>query len=440
MNNKSKKILVCLNSLGVGGVETACFTQIKEYARRKYEVYVLAGKGIYSEKIKKLKKVYLIEFEYEHKNGIDFAKVKFVIDILKKYNIDIVFIHKLECILSVFPACILTNTAYIAYLHMGILNTYDWYLGNLNLSKAFLKAYFQNAYKIIGITKQAIEENKNLFNIKKEKYKLIPNAIDFKEFYNNNIHNTESDNLLFITRLDKDKGNGIKNAIEFFIGYKKFYSNTTMDIIGDGAEKGRIEGEIKKHDLAINLLGAKNNISDYIKNYKIVLGVDRCIQEAIAMKKIAIIVGYEGFKGPVVYNNIIDASKTNFSGRNLPTKNYKEVLEWYNQLNKNQIDEIANKNYEWLYENRNIENNIYEVNNSKEVKEYVKSIDYNRLLTLLFEEIGNLQRKYNKDLKNAWDIKEKTEKFYLNRENWDKNQLKEKDKLISELKKYINKL
>ena len=69
-----------------------------------------------------------------------------------------------------------------------------------------------------------------------------------------------------------------------------------MDIIGDGAEKENIEREILDKNLNINLLGAKNNVSEFIKNYKLVLGVGRCIQEAIAMRKLAIVVGYEGFK------------------------------------------------------------------------------------------------------------------------------------------------
>lgn len=84
MNEENKRILICLNSLEIGGVETACFTQIKEYARRNYEVYVLAGKGIYVEKIEKLSNVHFIEFDYEHKNGIEIAKIDFVVDILKK--------------------------------------------------------------------------------------------------------------------------------------------------------------------------------------------------------------------------------------------------------------------------------------------------------------------------------------------------------------------
>ena len=424
----------------IGGVETACFTQIKEYARRNYEVYVLAGKGIYVEKIEKLSNVHFIEFDYEHKNGIEIAKIDFVVDILKKYKIDLVYIHKLECILSVFPACILSKIPYIAYLHMGILNTYEWYLGNLNITKAFLKAYFQNAYKIIGIAEQTIEENRELFDIEEGKYKLIPNSIDFKEFCNNNLQDNDSNKLLLITRLDKDKGNGIKNAIEFFKEYKNYKTDVTMDIIGDGAEKEKVEKEIQNQGLNIKLLGPKNNVSEFIRDYGIILGVGRCIQEAIAMKKLGMIVGYNDFNGPVVYENIIDVAKTNFSGRGLNKKDYKQTVKWLIDLTSDQLKEIIDKNYNWLYENRNIENNIYEVKNMTKAKEHVAKLNYSNLLRILFEEIGNMQRKYNKDVKNAWDIKESTEEFYLNREKWDKNQLQEKDKQISELTKSIAEL
>lgn len=440
MNGSNKRILICLNSLGIGGVETACLTQIKEYARRNYEVYVLAGKGIYVENIEKLSNVHFIEFDYEHKNGIELVKIEFVADILKKHNINLVYIHKLECILSVFPACILSNIPYIAYLHMGILNTYDWYLGNLNITKTFLKAYFQNAYKIIGIAKQTIEENIKLFDIEEEKYKLIPNSIDFKEFCNNKLQENYSNKLLLITRLDKDKGNGVKNAIKFFKEYKNYKSDVTMDIIGDGAEKDKIEKEIQNQGLNIKLLGPKNNVSEFIKDYDIILGVGRCIQEAIAMRKLGIIFGYDNFNGPVIYENIVDVAKTNFSGRGLPKKDYKETIKWLKDLTSDQLKEIIDKNYNWLYENRNIENNIYEVKNITDAKENAENLNYSDLLKLLFEEIGNIQRKYNKDVKNAWDVKESTEDFYLNREKWDKNQLQEKDKQISELRKEIEEL
>lgn len=356
----NKRILICLNSFGIGGVETACFTQIKEYCRRNYEVYVLAGKGIYTDKLGKLSNVTFIEFDYEHKNGIELQKIYFVIDVINKYKIDLVYIHKLECILSVFPACILSNTPYIAYLHMGIPNTYDWYLGNLNITHSFLRAYFCNAYKIIGITDQAIDENRKLFNIEKDKYILIPNSIDFNEFCSNNTEQKSFNNLLFISRLDKDKGSGIQNAINFFIEYKQFNSDASMDIVGDGTEKEKLEEQIKTQGLNIKLLTDK------------------------------------------------------------------------------QTQVILNENYNWLFKNRNIENNIYEVKNFDDANKFANSINNNELLINLFEEIGNLQRKYDKDIKNVWDIKESTENYYLNREKWNESQLQNKDKEIEKLKEENN--
>ena len=143
--------------------------------------------------------------------------------------------------------------------------------------------------------------------------------------------------------------------------------------------------------------------------------------------------------GLVEYENIENVARTNFSGRELPTKDYKETANKIKEFSKEQIDTIIEKNYNWLYENRNIENNIYELENSKAEKE-TNLVKRNNLITLLFEEIGNMQRKYNKDVKEAWDIKESTEEFYINREKWDQSQLEKKDKEIENLKKNIKNL
>lgn len=143
--------------------------------------------------------------------------------------------------------------------------------------------------------------------------------------------------------------------------------------------------------------------------------------------------------GLVEYENIENVARTNFSGRDLPTKDYKETANKVKEFSKKQADTIIEKNYNWLYENRNIENNIYELKNLDKAEKEISSVKSNNLITLLFEEIGNMQRKYNKDVKEAWDIKESTEEFYINREKWDQNQLKEKDKEIENLKNNIKK-
>ena len=48
-----KRILICLERLDIGGVETAVITQAREYKRRGYEVTLIAKSGCYSEILKK---------------------------------------------------------------------------------------------------------------------------------------------------------------------------------------------------------------------------------------------------------------------------------------------------------------------------------------------------------------------------------------------------
>ena len=60
-----KKALICLEKLDIGGVETFTITQIEEFVRRGIECYVLSKDGILREKLKNIKKVKWIEFDFE---------------------------------------------------------------------------------------------------------------------------------------------------------------------------------------------------------------------------------------------------------------------------------------------------------------------------------------------------------------------------------------
>ena len=49
-----KNILLCNNAMGIGGVETVILNQVMAFTKKGYNVYVTAGKGIYSDKIEEL--------------------------------------------------------------------------------------------------------------------------------------------------------------------------------------------------------------------------------------------------------------------------------------------------------------------------------------------------------------------------------------------------
>ena len=59
-----KNILVCLNILDIGGVETAAVNQIMELKRRGHNVVVLAKKGLYAKEVVDIGAIF-IEFDFE---------------------------------------------------------------------------------------------------------------------------------------------------------------------------------------------------------------------------------------------------------------------------------------------------------------------------------------------------------------------------------------
>ena len=54
MGGYMKNILLCNNSMGIGGVETVILNQVTAFTQKGYNVYVVAGKGVYANKVEEL--------------------------------------------------------------------------------------------------------------------------------------------------------------------------------------------------------------------------------------------------------------------------------------------------------------------------------------------------------------------------------------------------
>lgn len=126
----------------------------------------------------------------------------------------------------------------------------------------------------------------------------------------------------------------------------------TLTIAGDG----EILNELKEkyNDKSIVFKGAVADIISEIQKADVVLGVDRCILEAIASKKPAIVCGYNRNTILITPQNIKDAIKENFTGINL--NDDKDELFKYNE---NELLDIINQNYDYASKKLGIENSIY---------------------------------------------------------------------------------
>lgn len=155
-----KKALICLEQLGIGGVETFTITQIEEFSRRKIKCYVLAREGLLLNKINGIKNVEFFEFDFKLENRLDKEKINWLENFVKEKKIDFMYIHQFPCIPYILPVAFKTKIPYIAYLHGIVPNTCEWFMNTYDIYKILFPLYFEHASKIIAITDKVKEENK----------------------------------------------------------------------------------------------------------------------------------------------------------------------------------------------------------------------------------------------------------------------------------------
>lgn len=379
--------MLCLNKLGIGGVETAVINQLIELSKRKFRVIVLVDDGIYSSVYEKLGAI-IEKIQYNVENKYDTEKIRHVMEIIEKYNVEQVHIHQFDCINTVFPACIIKNIPYVAYAHTGITGVYDWFENSYVCYKEMFKLYFKCAKKIIAITEQAKRENQNKYKIENEKYIVIRNSINFNnELLQETYIPSKIEKFLIISRFSNEKMVSIKNSILIFKKYYEYDRNAKLTIVGDGECRQIVEEEVEDIKQSVEFLGERNDVMKIIAKNDVVLALDRCILETIIMKKIAVISGYDGIKGIVLPEVIDVASESNFSGRNLETKTEEEVIEDLKKLSNEKIKDIVERNYDYAYENLNSSKNLYIIEDTKNTSNGLKTSD-------AMEEIIELQNLY----------------------------------------------
>lgn len=377
-----KNILICLEQLNIGGVETAVLNYALEL-KKNNKVIILAKDGLYKELLEK-NNIKVINFNYEIKDFIDLKQIKVIEQIIDKNKINEIHIHQLPCIQYLMPILLSKNIPYISFVHSNIKGSYEWFSKTYNIYSYLIPLYFKNANKIITITESAFEEINNLYKINKKNHIILKNSICL-DFYKTNKDVKKISKFLLISRFAKEKRDSILSAINFFIQIQDKTNNRChLSIVGDGELKEEILNKIKDKK-NIELLPATNDVKGIMDSYDVVLGMGRCILEAIAMKKIPIIIGYNKCINIVNKENIELANNYNFSGNNFEKNNisYEVLL----NMNKTQIKEIIEYNYKFVSDNLNVSNNINSLKISSNEKALYKLNEYE-----LINEISSLKR------------------------------------------------
>lgn len=418
-----KTIMLCLNQLGIGGIETAALNQTIQLIKRGYRVIILARDGIYREKFEQEGAI-LIDFEFEVQNKYNLEKIEKIMRIIEEYAVEQVHIHQFYCMSTVFPACMQKGIPYVVYLHNGVKGAYDWFEKCFSCYKIMFKLFFSNAERIIAIKETTRKENEERYQIDPNKYKIINNSIDFDKFKIEGSREPETvEKFLIIGRLAEEKEKSIKNAIQLFKQYYKENRKARLTIVGDGQLKEKIKKEIEDIREVTNMLGERNDIAKIISENDIVIALGRCILEAIAMKRLALISGYEQLNEIIVPSNMKQAIEKNFNGEGLKEYNAEELTRKIRGLDANTIKSIVEQNYQYAYENLNASKNIYIIEEPEKIK---TEMDTESTMKSIIE----LENMYVSHV-------EYTDKLYKEckkTEEWYKEQMIKKEKELEQLK------
>ncbi len=340
--------------------------------------------------------------------GFDLQRAKIIENIFEEYQIDQVHVHQFDCIPAIFPACVNKQKPYVAFVHTGIEGIYNWFENQYFDYKGMFTIFFQKASKIVCITENAKEENKRKYGVSDDKYLVRNNSIKFSnDIINNNNIPSKIEKFLIISRLGEEKRISIINAIKIFKEYSLRHPEARLTIVGDGSIKNDIIKEIEDIKDKVTFLGTRTDVYKIFLENDIVIGLDRCILEAIVLKRIAIVSGYSDIKGMVTPENIKQFAIENFSGKELQNRNIDDIINEIEQLSIDRIKQITEQNYIFSYENLNLDKNIYIFEGNPE--EYKLEIeDYFKLENNLIDRMEKLEEEKN-SLSN--EIQKKQEKL-----------------------------
>lgn len=386
-----KNILICLERLDIGGVETFTIAQVKEYAKRGIKCYVLSQGGLLERKLKDLKNVELINFKFNIENRIDYEEIEKIEKLIKNKKIDSICIHQYPCIPYLLPLIFKYNIPYMAYIHSTVEGTFEWYMKTYPMYHVLFPMYFKNASQIVAVTEKTKKENSKLFNIDLSKYKVINNSLDFSEYEDLKINNNlkKINKFMYFGRLAIEKEKSIIAAIDFFKDYKEIFNeNATLKIVGDGALLESLKEEYECE--YIKFTGAVADTIKELNKTDAVIGVDRCILEGIAAKRIAIISSYSGNISLVTPKIMEKEIEEKFSGKSLDDN--KEELTKYS---KEELKEIIRNNYKMIENKLSISNSIITELEDKEMK--IDSVE-------LFKTFSKEQDIVNKLMENNYNL------------------------------------
>ena len=327
---KNQNILIVTDVFTDGGLETQIIGAFKVLKKLGYNLYLITGKEYIAENFPK-------ELLTEEYTGFPFsseitaleiiAAKDFIVQLIKKHDIDVVHCHPFVSLVPAFIAAQETQRPFVYSFHGPA--SLGGYLGPLY--EFLLKSIVLPSASIIHCVSR--ETQALVQHFVPTRTHVWPNGVDVNVFTDTmlNRETGEIKKCCIVSRLDIFK----TTSIIFFIELASSAGIKQIDIIGDGVDKQKlIEWVAERADNLpqIQFLGYQSNVAQLLHEYDLVAGMGRVVLEAAAANIPVVLAGYDGIKGLVDEHLLNTASFWNYSGRGISNIQEHSFLEQLEEL------------------------------------------------------------------------------------------------------------
>lgn len=188
------------------------------------------------------------------------------------------------------------------------------------LPLAFKNFLFRRVSRVIAVSEESEAYFKSRVRYPVQRIVVSRNAIDFSHFKDLAMKRDGNLTLLYFSRLDRDKRKAVEAVMDAVARVSSEQPRIRLRILGDGRLYGKIREKARALNAAIGretiaVDGWVDDVAEHFAEADVILGVGRCVLEALAAGKPVLVVGNEGIGGLVMESNFRSLQKTNFSGR-----------------------------------------------------------------------------------------------------------------------------
>lgn len=303
------KILMLIDSMGIGGAETHVASLSAELCREGCDVCVASGGGELSELLRErsVRNIH-VPFNKWSVFGLIFSFFSLK-RVLKNERFDIIHAHSRRAALV---GAWISRSEKICFVSTA----------HARFKSSPMKKYMSRwGYYVSAVGKDIAEYIRREYGIDREKIRIIANGIDTERFLKNSAGSEGAEKrILFVSRLDSDCSRAAYTLCSLAKRFTERYGRVRIDIVGGGGEYELMQKCAREVNSglgygAVRVLGGVRDVAEIMSGYHLFVGVSRAALEAMASGIPVVLAGDEGFLGALNKDNLTLARESNFCAR-----------------------------------------------------------------------------------------------------------------------------